>query len=250
MATRLPLASIFDVSTSIFNGKEAYRGFVTSTSASQHVADRSARLAVMRHAVGHDGTAVLGAHLLDAEVDLLVVADEAEHIRRTTVQAGALANWDVLRVLTGLPRWEPVPLRSLTSRERTTVRNAPDGAVEITDGNVTRLAGPPVAGVLAVVTDTDWDRGLNVASRFAPVATRVLVLANEPSDLPVAAAEAAEYGIGLALRTAESLRMIVAAELWRENYFSPGSWLFREQAYQAYLDQAAVVQSIPVTARG
>ncbi len=101
-----------------------------------------------------------------------------------------------------------------------------------------------------MVTDTDWDRGLNAASRFAPVATRVLVLASEPTDLTVAAAEAAEYGVGLALGTAESVRMIVAPEQWRQNYFSPGGWLFREQAYQAYLDQLTRTQSTTVTARG
>lgn len=221
-----------------------------STSRSPHGADRRARLAALGHAVGHEGTAVVGAHLLDTDVDLLVVVDEPEHTRRLNAQTEAFADWDLLQMLTGLPRWEPVPLQSLTSEERQAARGAPPGAVEIADSSVIRLAGPPIRRVLAAVTDTNWDRGLNAASRFAPVATRVLVLTNEPNELPIVSAEAAEYGIGLALGTAESIQVLVAPEPWRENYFSPGGWQFREQAYQACLDQAALTQPRAVTVRG
>jgi hypothetical protein len=224
---------------------------VTSTAAFHgEAAHRSAMLAAVGRAVGHEGVPVMGARLLDVEVDLLVVADEAEHTRRMAAEAEFLDDWDALRVLMSLPRWEPVPLRSLTPDERHAVRSAPHGAVEVTGESVTRLAGPPVTRVLAVVTDTDWDRGLNVASRFAPVATRVLVLSNPPAELSVVAAEAAEFGIGLAVSTAGAPRLAVLPERWRENYVSAGGWLFREQAYRAYLDQATRSESRPVTARG
>lgn len=238
------------MSTSKIDGRQAYGEQVTPTAAFQDRADRDATLAAIGRAVGHEGAAVVGAHLLDTEVDLLVVADETEHARRTAALAEVLDDWDVLRTLTSLPRWEPVPLQSLTADERQAVRSAPHGAVEIADRSVTRLAGPPVMRVLAVVTDTDWDRGLNLASRFAPVATRVLVLVGEPDDLQVAAAEAGEYGIGLAVGPMGSPRLVIRPELWRENYVSPGGWLFREQVYGAYLDQAAVSEPVGITVRG
>lgn len=193
---------------------------------------------------------MIGVRLLDTDVDLLVVTDEAEHARRLATQAELIDDWNLLVILTSLPRWEPVPLESLTAEECQAARQAPRGAVELTGGRVTRMAGPPLTRVLAIVTDTDWDRGLDAASRFAPVATRVLVLDHEPADWRSAVAEAAEYGIGLAIGTAAPVRMVVQPKLWREQYFTPGGWLFREQAYGAYVKRLALGERMAVTAQG
>jgi hypothetical protein len=78
----------------------------------------------------------------------------------------------------------------------------------------------------------------------------VLVLDHKPADWQAAAVEAAEYGIGLAIGTGASIRMMVQPELWREQYFTPGGWLFREQAYGAYIKQSALSHQMAVTAQG
>jgi hypothetical protein len=212
-------------------------------------AARREMLADIGRAAGHGGAPVVSAHLLGAVVDLVVIADEQEHARRTATDSAYLDDLDTLNVLANLPRWEPVPLQVLSARERRMVRRAPRGCLEITGETVTRLAGPPLSAILAVVHDSDWDRGLNTASQFAPVATRVLIMDDAPDELAIAAGEAAEYGIGLAIGTQVPVRVVVPPELWRENYFTPGGWLFREQAYRVFSGQFARSSPSPVTAR-
>ncbi|MEV7549171.1 hypothetical protein AB0N89_06055 [Amycolatopsis sp. NPDC089917] len=210
---------------------------MTDHTGTSHDADRRGLLLEIGRIVGHDGTPVTDMRLLGTEVDVLVVIDEQEHVRRSAVHAECLDEFEVVRVLANLPRWEPVSLHSLSTREQRAVRRAPRGCLDLDAGTVTRLSGPPLSAVLAVVHDDDWDRGLNTASQFAPVATRVLLLDHEPTDLALAAAEAAEYGIGLAVTAGTTVRMVVPPERWRESYFTPGGWLFREQAYQAFASQ-------------
>ncbi|WP_125591917.1 hypothetical protein [Amycolatopsis balhimycina] len=210
---------------------------MTDLAGTGHDAGRNDLLLAVGRVVGHGGAPVTGVRLLDAEVDVLVVADEQERRRRVAARAGSLGDLEVVSVLANLPRWEPMPLRTLSARERRVVSRAPHGCLNIEAGAVTRLVGPPLSAVLAVVHDDDWDRGLNTASRFAPVATRVLVLDREPAELPLVVDEAAEYGIGLAVTAGTSVKMLVQPECWRENYFTPGGWLFREQAYQAFAAQ-------------
>lgn len=176
---------------------------------------------------------MLAVGLLGTVVDVLVVVDAVEHSRRLAAQCGALDDLQLLDLLCDLPRWEPVPLRALTAAERRRLGDVPPGVVTIADHAVVRAAGPPVAGVLAVVTASAWDRGLNRASRFAPVATRVLVLPRPTPHVAHVAAEAAHYGIGLVIPAGSSLRVAVQPQLWRERRFSPGGWLFREQVYAA-----------------
>jgi hypothetical protein len=213
---------------------------VTDLAGTGHDAGRNDLLLEVARIVGHSGAPVTGVRLLDAEVDVLVVADAQEHRRRVAARAESLSDLEVVSVLANLPRWEPVPLRTLSARERRVVSRAPHGCLDIEAGAVTRLAGPPLSAVLAVVHDDDWDRGLNTASRFAPVATRVLVLDSEPAELPLVVNEAAEYGIGLAVTAGTSVQMAVLPECWRENYFTPGGWLFREQAYRALTAQMTI----------
>ncbi|MFD8495889.1 hypothetical protein [Amycolatopsis sp. NPDC059657] len=212
---------------------------MTDHTGTSHDADRRDLLSEIGRIVGHGGTPVTGVRLLGAEVDVLVIIDEQEHVRRSAVQAECLDEFEVVSVLANLPRWEPVSLQSLSTREQRAVRRAPRGCLGLDVGTVTRLAGPPVSAVLVVVRDNDWDRGLNTASQFAPVATRVLLVDHEPADLALAAAEAAEYGIGLAVKAGTTVRILVPPERWRESYFTPGGWLFREQAYQAFAGQTA-----------
>jgi hypothetical protein len=188
--------------------------------------------------------------LLGTVVDLVVTPDEQEHQRRTAADSAYLDDLSLLSALANLPRWEPVPLRALSTNERRIVRNAPRGCVELTEETVTRLARPPLSAILVVVHDHDWDRGLNAASQFAPVATRMLVLDCAPEEISIATTDAAEYGIGLALGTDASIRMVVPPEPWKENYFTPGGWLFREQAYRALTGEIAGSSPSPITPQG
>lgn len=112
------------------------------------------------------------------------------------------------------------------------LRRAPRGSVEIRRDGVVRLACPPTQSVLAVVYDTDWLRGLRSASLFAPVATRMLIMPALPSDAGIVLAEAAEFGIGVATPCETGVTIHLEPEVWRQRYFTPGGWLFREQVFQ------------------
>ena len=103
-----------------------------------------------------------------------------------------------MRLLSRLPHGEAVRTADLTETERRDLCLLPRGAADIAAGTVTRLALPPVAIRLAIVTDDVVDRGLDRASRFAPFAPRLLVLTGPTDDLAFAEAEARFYGIGLA----------------------------------------------------
>src|SRR6266511_3082371 len=73
--------------------------------------------------------------------------NEQEVTRRQARQLGSISSPDILDLLMGLP----VPMKSLTRRERSALRSAPPGAVSSADGEVTREAVAPVAVDFAIV---------------------------------------------------------------------------------------------------
>lgn len=189
--------------------------------------------------------AVLDASILDVKADLAVVVDAPEQERRTAAGAGRLDDFGVVKFLMGLPRFEPVSLHSLNPGERAALEHVPASFVEVSGESVTRLAGPPTRSVLAVVYDRQWRRGLRSASVFAPVATRMLVLPSLPPDAALDLAEAAEYGIGVGTVSDDGIDVHVPPAQWRQQYFTAGGWLFREQVFEL-----AAAQDAGFTARG
>jgi hypothetical protein len=69
--------------------------------------------------------------------------DVGERARRVRTAAGRLSSPDVLELLLDLPVGWPVPITSLTRRERDALGSVPVGAVTVDAVQVTRHAIPP-----------------------------------------------------------------------------------------------------------
>ena len=194
---------------------------------------RAKTLTAMANALGRESPRiVLAASLLGECADLAIEFDEHEYARRMLMKAGRLDDFDVLTFLMGLPHNEPVPTTALSPDEHLMLHRLPKGSVEFRADAVVRMARPPVRSVLALVYDDQWLRGLNAASVFAPVATRMLIVPALPPDAGLLFAEAAEYGIGVGTPSETGVCIHIQPEVWRQRYFTPGGWIFREQVFQ------------------
>jgi hypothetical protein len=186
---------------------------------------------------------IMDASILDVRADLAIEIDEHECARRIDANAGRFDDFDTVMFLMGLPHHEAVPIASLSAEERRMLDRAPGGSVDVRGDSVIRLACPPTRSVLAVVYDDDWLRGLRAASVFAPVATRMLIMPTLPADAGILLAEAAEYGIGVGTPSDTGVAIHLAPQVWRQRYFTPGGWLFREQVYQLAASQGVTAPS-------
>lgn len=175
---------------------------------------------------------IVRASLLGVSADLAIELDAGECLRRSRAGAGRLDDLDVLTFLMGLPRHEPVCFDALSPAEHKMLQRVPRGSVEVRDDYVVRVAGVPTRSVLALVYDEDWLRGLRSVSVFAPVATRMLIMSALPSDAAMLLATAAEYGIGVGTSCSTGAAIHLQPAMWRQRYFTPGGWLFREQVFQ------------------
>ncbi len=204
--------------------------------------------------VDHHGDGLLGVELFDVFADLVVVINEDEHRRRTAANLVAIRDAEQVELLATLPQHEVVDVSALTSIERRVLREVPSGAIQRHGSGVVRLAKPPVDSVLAVVHHRNWDSGMDLASRFAPVGSRVLVLPALPDEPDRLLCEATYYGIGVIIARQETFSVVVAPERWRARYWSAGGWMVREKIYAEWLKQhrrpVAEGQTGPVTGRG
>lgn len=132
------------------------------------------------------------------EARLVCRLDPHEHVRRAGVAQRrlVLADWGPLNLLMGLPHEEPVPVSTLSNRERGMISRLPQWTHELRDGHIRRLARPPLRPVLAVVGATRWSEGLDAAVTYRPFCAPVVEL-NVGLDDPFAPMEAADRGIGL-----------------------------------------------------
>lgn len=172
--------------------------------------------------------------LLGVDALLFLGLDEYEHRRRRAAGMTTVCDRDSLRLLSRLPHGESVRVADLTDLERRDLRRLPPCVAKIAEGNVTRLAIPPVTIRLAIVVDDVLDRGLDRASRFAPFAPRLLILTGPPDDPACAEVEARFYGIGLAMAGAAGVVMVADPEAAKRSA-GPVTWRVREEAYAAFL---------------
>jgi hypothetical protein len=165
--------------------------------------------------------------------------DEVEHARRTAAaQAPITQPWQA-DALMGLPLDLPVPLESLTERERRELHRLPPGAVEYDGLTVVRRARPPVRVAFALVSTQHWRTGLSAAGEYAPFCRRAMLLPAEPAE-PLAVLEASAYGIGVGLADRHGVRELLAPEPYERHRHSPAQWTFVEQVYaQLPVHQAA-----------
>jgi hypothetical protein len=170
--------------------------------------------------------------ILRTQALLVYRFDQQEVDRRAAQQMGVISSPDVLNLLLDLPLRMPVPISSLTRWERSALRSAPRGAVSIVDGDATREAVPPVTVDLAFVPARTWRGGLEIAGRFAPFCTRVMVLNRRPSELDEVRLQARYYGIGVMVVDQAGAEVLVEPAPFRRQRFTAAGWQFLERAYQ------------------
>ena len=170
--------------------------------------------------------------LMGAEALICYRLDAGEHARRQRAGAGAISSADVLELLLGLPVAAPVPVASLTCRERAALDRAPHGAVSVCCGEVTRFAVAPVAVELALVAAGNWRAGLGVAGRFAPFCARAVVLSRRPANLADVQMEAGFYGVGVIMVEDQSAEILVEPAPFRRRRVTAAGWRFVEEVYR------------------
>jgi hypothetical protein len=173
--------------------------------------------------------------------------DPTEHARRDRAAGGAVLSPDALDLMLGLPVDESVPISALNSRERGALPMTPRWAVRVVDGQVRRLAVPPVSVDLALVAAKSWRSGLNLAGEFAPFCTRAIVLATAPRDDQDMRMEADFYGIGVTVVQGESVEVLVPPTPFQPLRPTVAGWRFVERVYEQHLAQE-VRASVPAVA--
>lgn len=157
---------------------------------------------------------------------------DSEHARRRRAGPGTISSADVLELLLSLPIGMPVPVASLTGRERAALKSAPRGAVSVCDGQVTRHAMAPVMVELALVVARTWRDGLEVAGRFTPFCARAMVLRRRPADLVGVQLQAGFYGVGVIVVDDQSAEMLVEPAPFQRLRFTAAGWRFLEDVYR------------------
>jgi hypothetical protein len=158
--------------------------------------------------------------------------DPYEDERRRQAHVGAIPNPQVLDLLLGLPIGISVPITSLTPLERSALRLAPSGAVAVDAGAVTRLAVHPLVVDLAVISARRWQSGLEIAGRFAPFCSRVLMLHSRPMDTEGLRSQADFYGIGVVVAHGTEVEVLVTPRPFIRRRFTAAGWQFVEEVYQ------------------
>jgi hypothetical protein len=162
--------------------------------------------------------------------------DPREHQRRRRMHLGPILNPEVLNLLLGLPVGMSVPITSLAPLERSALRLAPSGAIAVDAGALTRHAVHPLSVDLAIISAERWRSGLEIAGRFAPFCSRVLMLRSRPGDADDLRAQADLYGIGAVVAHGTELDVLVSPQPFRRRRFTAAGWLFVEEVYQQVIE--------------
>jgi hypothetical protein len=158
--------------------------------------------------------------------------DAQEVDRRRRARVGAVRDPEILDLLLGLPVGIPVSVEALTPMERSALRLTPPGVVQREAGSVTRSAVYPLRVDLAVVATQGWRAGLEVAGRFAPFCSRVMLLRQWPNDADDLRMQADFYGIGVVVANGADVEVLVAPHPFRPRRFTSAGWQFLEEVYQ------------------
>ena len=179
---------------------------------------------------------LVAARLMGRNVEAVVTHVADEQVRRNARNLGAIEDSALLRVLFDLPVGVPVPLSHLSRWERSVLSHSPGGAVETSNGTVTRLACPAVKVEMVVVKARIWERGIYWASQFGPFCQRVLVLSSMPEsdrDRELLLMESRVFGIGVVVSGQADEGWLVPPAPFQPKRMSSGQWLFHERAYAA-----------------
>ncbi|MGO4455296.1 hypothetical protein [Arthrobacter sp. RAF14] len=171
------------------------------------------------------------------EIEVLVDENIGELSRRRSSGTKPLLSLDLLSVLVMMPRSVAVPLGRFEDYDRRRLSSGQRaGAVEMSTiggvRHVTRIAEPPLAVRHVKVRSGRWRTGLNVASQFAPYASRELILDRFPSDELEMRLEADYLGIGVSVRDdtdRAGVRLVVPPAPFSPARYTGASWLFVER---------------------
>lgn len=204
---------------------------MASTAEASTQLDVEAVHAASRVVTAREGTQAV-VPILGVQALLRYRFDVQEDDRRRQWRLGAIRDPEVLELLLGLPVGISVPVSSLTASERSALRLAPPGAVEVEAGLVTRRAVYPLAVDLALVAAQGWRTGLEVAGRFAPFCSRVMLLRRWPNDAENLRMQADFYGIGVVVANGVNVEVMVAPRPFQPWRFTAARWQFLEEVYQ------------------
>ncbi|WP_405651948.1 hypothetical protein [Streptomyces sp. RK9] len=184
------------------------------------------------------GTTVAEVQARGVQAVLAVRLNTAEMRRRARQGVAPLLNMPVLDALMQLPADLPVPVESLTERERMRLRCCPQGSVEQRDGHIVRRLVAPLEVDLAVTrTRKPSAAALRRAGRFGPYTVSAVWLDGPATGSELMAIEAGVYGLGV-VRAAdrEVPELMVAPRSSRRFVPTAAGWLFAEQVYAQLLD--------------
>lgn len=163
-----------------------------------------------------------------------VVVDEAEVQRRRAAGGRPILDLDLLNLLLQIPPGRAVTEEGVSGYDwALLVKAARLAAVTVSGmpGNrqARRCAVPPLVVRHVTVTAREWRKGLSAASRFAPYASRELVLDAWPARQDVLLLEASYLGIGVTVREDAGLCRVLAPEPFCPARYTGASWLFAER---------------------
>ncbi|MEU6357474.1 hypothetical protein ABZ896_50625 [Streptomyces sp. NPDC047072] len=173
--------------------------------------------------------------------ELQLDIDDAEHERRQAAGLGVATGYGFggLDVLMALPHGLPVPLESLSDRQRDYVRGAPAGICTVTDGLVVRHVVRPCQVQLATVRSVSASQlAMDAVQKFIEFCARRVIITRAPTvNYPEKLLEFGVYGIGVCLQHPDGqLETLVEPRPWRTKH-SPTGWWFAETAYGQFLNQ-------------
>jgi len=200
---------------------------VTGVAEAFGAAARAASATVRADEVRRTLTSIMGTEAL-----VCYRFDDGEHARRQRASAGVIASADVLELLLGLPIAMPVPVASLTRRERAALGLAPPGVVSVRDGQVTRHAVAPVVVELVLVAAGSWQIGLEVAGRFTPFCSRAMVLRRRPTNMADMRLQAGFYEVGVIVVDDLVTEVLVEPAPFQRLRFTAAGWRFLEEVYR------------------
>lgn len=170
--------------------------------------------------------------LLGSNVVVFYRFDNTEHARRQKVSAKPLTSLGHLETLMTLPVDMPVPMDSLSKKERVGVRKLPAGSIDRGHSSVIRQAVRPLHMDLVLVSTARPRQGLESATRFAPYCRRAVLLQRPAPRMDDYLNEASFYGVGVLVDTPAGLKTVLEPQAHRPKRHTAVAWSFVEDLYQ------------------
>lgn len=169
---------------------------------------------------------------VDVVVDLVVDPFETRRRTEAGIAGRRLGGIGALRALLALPEGVGVPVERLDLATWTALGHV-RGAVEYpAAGVVRRLARPAVWAQLVSIPASRWRDGLRLAGRFAPYASRQIMINYVPTDAEMLCLEASYWGVGVTVaQDGAPARELVPPSPFVPTRYTAAAWNFDEDLY-------------------